>query len=181
MSQYTDLITSEHRQPNFLTIVDRLTIPFDDIEKTVIDLNINTATKYMLDIIGAWVGQPRYIKIPSTFGGVIQLTNDEDYRQVLKLRIALNIWNGTTDRIYSVVTQVFGYNFVWIEDYKDMSHAVVMDVQSFIENQAMLMAAVYEKAKPMGVQLRRFSFANRGSEYIGGANTSTIYVTVYPL
>ncbi len=184
LSDYLALLPSQHAdKPNFVAWLTALLSPLIDEQNInwADEYDIDTAIGVSLDYIGEWVGQSRSLKLPDTFGGTIQLLGDSDYRQVLKIKSALNRWDGTGENIYSAVREVFGYNFVWIEDYQDMSHNVVMDVQQFIENQAMLMAAIYQKAKPVGVRIRKFSFANRGTEFIGGVNTSTIYVTVYPL
>jgi hypothetical protein len=184
LPDYIALLPSQHKdKPNFVAWLTAILSPLIDEQNInwVDEYDIDTATGVSLDYIGEWIGQSRSLKLPDTFGGTIELLTDVDYRQVLKIKSALNRWDGTTENIYNAVREVFGYNFVWIEDKQNMHHNVVMDVQTFIENQAMLMAAIYKKAKPVGVMIDEFSFANRGTEYFGMANSSTIYVTVYPL
>lgn len=184
LPDYLALLPSQHAdKPKFVAWLTAILSPLIDEQNVnwADEYDIDTAVGVSLDYIGEWIGQSRTLKIPDTFGGTINLLSDSDYRQVLKMKSALNRFDGTAENIYNSVRDVFGYNFVWIEDNQDMSHNVVMDVQAFLENQAMLMAAIYQKAKPIGVRINKFSFANRGTEYIGGANNSTIYVTVYPL
>jgi len=175
VSQYTDLITSEHRQPNFLRIVDGLTVPFDDIEKSVIDLNINTATGYMLDIIGAWVGQSRRLTVPLQLtnalyddiinGGwdtgvyfneydaktTISLLDDEDYRFILKMQIAQNGGDGRIETAYNILNNV-GIN-AYIFDAQHM-YCDVLIIRSLTVVQMALISNKRINIIPFGVMVR---------------------------
>jgi hypothetical protein len=147
MNQYTSYITSEHQKPNFLTIVNGLTQPFDDIEQLNINLNINTAVDYMLDILGGWIGQSRYLSVPLQiqpanydtlqYGGwdggfyyneydattTIATLDDVDYRFLLKLKIAQNKFDGRVATAYSILQQL-GVNCL-ILDNQNMSCAFI--------------------------------------------------------
>jgi hypothetical protein len=139
MNQYVGYITSEHQKPNFLAIVNGLTQPFDDIEQLSLDLNINTATGYMLDILGGWIGQSRALQVPiqlqpdnwdtDLYGGwdtgvwfneydaltTISLLDDADYRFLLMLKIAQNHFDGTSATAYKILN-LLGVNAVVIDD-----------------------------------------------------------------
>jgi hypothetical protein len=147
MNQYTGYITSQHQKPKFLAIVNGLTQPQDDIEQLILDLNINTATGKMLDILGGWIGQPRTLKVPLQipttqwdtllYGGwdtgvwfnefdtltTIATLDDDDYRFLLILKIAQNHFDGTAATTYKILN-LLGVKAV-VVDNQNMSCNIV--------------------------------------------------------
>ena len=186
MSQYTDLITSEHQQPNFLNIVDDLTVPFADIEKSVIDLNINTATNYMLDIIGAWVGQSRRLTVPLQltnalyddiiYGGwdtgvyfneydaktIISVLDDEDYRFILKMKITQNGGDGRIITAYNILNNV-GIN-AYIFDAQRMI-VYILIIKSLTVIQKALISQGIVNITPFGVLVQYQQVNNTAAVY----------------
>ena len=82
MTQYTDLITSQHNtRPKFVATVDMLTGSVSSIadllESIPASFDLDTAVGEQLDIIGLWVGQNRYIDgvVPAEFFGFFDTPN----------------------------------------------------------------------------------------------------------
>jgi hypothetical protein len=178
MSQYTSYITSEHQKPKFLAVVNELTQPFDDIEQLSIDLNIDTATGFMLDILGGWIGQSRAIKMPlkiqpanwdtDFYGGWddgvwfdefdtlvgITLLDDDDYRFLLKLKIAQNHFNGTAIDIYTTLS-ILGIKAI-VFDKQNMSCDIVfIGSLSQIQQEAIMQKIV--NIVPFGVLVQYYA------------------------
>jgi hypothetical protein len=175
MNQYTDYITSEHQKPNFMAIVNGITQSFDDIEQLSLDLNINTATGYMLDILGGWIGQSRGLQVPIQLSptqwdtllysgwdtGVwyneydalttISLLDDVDYRFLLILKIAQNHFDGTATTTYNILN-LLGVNAV-VVDNQNMSCAI-----TFIGNLSLIQQAIISQKivnlAPFGVLIQ---------------------------
>jgi hypothetical protein len=175
MNQYTDYITSEHQKPNLLAIVNGLTQPFDDIEQLSLDLNINTATGYMLDILGGWIGQSRALQAPIQlsptqwdtllYGGwdtgvwynefdvltTISLLDDADYRFLLILKIAQNHFDGTAATAYKILN-LFGAPAT-IVDNQDMSCTITFLITLSLIQKALISQKIVNLA-PFGVSVQ---------------------------
>jgi hypothetical protein len=175
MNQYTSYITSEHQKPNFLAIVSGLTQPFDDIEQLSLDLNINTTTDYMLDILGRWIGQSRVMQVPiqllpvewdillyggwdtgvwyDDFASVITIStlDDSDYRFLLILKIAQNNFDGTAATAYKILN-LFGAPAT-ITDNQDMT-CVVNFLGSLNLIQEALISQNLVNLAPFGVSIQ---------------------------
>ncbi|CAM3711630.1 hypothetical protein BS639_17245 [Rouxiella silvae] len=154
MSKYTDLITNYHAgKPKFVSHVDLSTRPLTDVGTAITSLiaafDIDTAVGNQLDIIGLWVGRSRRVSTPITGvyfswdtervgwdqggwqgpydpdDGVIDLS-DEIYRLVLKVKIAINSWNGQNDSIQEFISgMLLGSGLrMAIVDNQDMSISI---------------------------------------------------------
>jgi len=68
MSAYTDLIVSQHRQPNFVATVEAVTGSLagllDLLEEMRRAFDLDTAVGVQLDQVGEWIGRSRRIKTP---------------------------------------------------------------------------------------------------------------------
>lgn len=196
MSKYTSYITSEHQKDKFLAVVAGLTQPFDDIENMSIDMNLNTATGYFLDIIGEWVGHSRYLSAPidvhptnwdtllyggwdtgtwynefDTINKIISL-DDNDYRFLLKLQIAQNLYDGRAESAYEILKSL--KLPVAITDNQDMTcDVVIIGVLTRVQ-EIMLNAGIVNIA-PFGVSstytiypTKLFMFDTPTTSTIGG-------------
>ncbi len=132
---YLKLITSEHRvRPNYTAMVSVTLQPFADLtynESGIpIAFDLDNAVGAQLDIIGQWVGVSRQLTTPltdvyfsldvdglgfdeGTWSSQFQPTtqfvilSDDQYRLLLRARIANNHWDGTTPGAYTIWDTVF--------------------------------------------------------------------------
>lgn len=204
MNQYVSLITSEHQKPNFTAIVNSTTQPFYDIEQLVLDFNINTATGYMLDILGGWIGQSRNLSLPLQvqpanydtllYGGwdsgvyfdeydsrtAITVLSDSDYRFLLLLKIAQNHFDGRAYSAYSILV-LLGITAIII-DGQNMTCSIVFIGQLSMIQQSIISQRIVNLV-PFGV-LVQYQQANNNaaiydqpiSTYAGGWDSGE-YVT----
>jgi hypothetical protein len=135
VSDYTGRITSEHRnKPKFLASVIASVQPLVDVQYACNNMyayyDLDNAVGAQLDTVGLWLGIKRALSVPlpavffswDTLGlgwdqglwlGAFQPTtglsilSDDDYRAVLKMRAALNKWDGSTADLDALVSQTF--------------------------------------------------------------------------
>lgn len=154
MSKYTDLITNYHRgKPLFTQHVDLSTRPLTDVSTSLSTLiaafDIDTATGNQLDILGEWIGRSRTVSEPISgiyfsfdedgIGfdqgvwqgpydpdeGFTQLSDDV-YRFVLKVKIAINQWDGKNDTVTTILDNALagsGLRLV-VVDNQDMTISI---------------------------------------------------------
>lgn len=135
MSQYTDLITSEHAdKPKFVALVDAATSGFADQALAAGTISqafdLDVAIGAQLDVVGQWVGISRYASV--TITGVyfsfdteglgfdqglikgpfdpsegLATMDDETYRLMIRAKIGANHWDGTLPGMQQILAQVF--------------------------------------------------------------------------
>ncbi|HET8689328.1 MAG TPA: DUF2612 domain-containing protein [Methanosarcina sp.] len=172
---YTSYLTSENQQPNFLAIVNNLTIPFTDIQGMNVDLNVNTATGAMLDIIGEWVGISRYLPVPidivllwdntsrtwdsgyiwaneSTSPTGLTRLDDTSYRFVIKFEILKNHYDGTKQTAYNILSTLLSTSSIVIEDTLSMSMNVIIAGATLDTITQALLTGGYLNFAPFGVR-----------------------------
>lgn len=148
---YTSLVTSEHnKRPNFMAMIAvQVQAYVDNINllrsfKALFDLDV--AIGQQLDMLGLWIGASRNIPIPLTgvyfafnttglgfnqgtwFGigdsasGLTTLSDDQ-YRLLLRAKIASNHWDGTVPGAYAIWAIVFQFEpfNILIQDNQDMT------------------------------------------------------------
>lgn len=154
MSQYTDLITSEHAdKPKFVALVDGVTSVIAAQAQTVglmsqaFDLDV--AIGAQLDVLGQWVGISRYASV--TITGVyfsfdteglgfdqglikgpfdpsegLATMDDETYRTMIRAKIGANHWDGTLPSYQQIMAQIFAGTgtLAFAVDNQDMSMSV---------------------------------------------------------
>jgi len=131
MSKYTDLITNYHHgKPLFVDHVNLSTRPLIDTASSLkgflTEFDIDTAVGVQLDILGEWVGRSRvvgepiagvYFELDSDDLGYDQgvwqgpfdpdegftSLSDDVYRTVLKVKIAINQWDGSNESIPDIL------------------------------------------------------------------------------
>lgn len=182
LSTYLDLITSEHAdKPDFIAMVTMSAQPQVDIQTCVGGMlglfDVDYALGQQLDFVGEWVGVTRFLSIPLTgvyfsldtvglgfdegtwlgpfdpIDGLVELA-DEQYRILIRARIANNQWDGTIPGAYKFMEPVFPGNTFFIQDNGDMTMyigvvgAMPLDAVSYA-----LLTEGYLDVKPVGVRI----------------------------
>ncbi|MBK0469027.1 DUF2612 domain-containing protein [Klebsiella aerogenes] len=154
MSKYTDRISNYHAgKQKFFAHVDLSTRPLIDISHTMKEMisafDIDTAVGKQLDILGEWIGRKRRVSTPISGvyfswdteklgwdqgvwqgpfdpdDGFLDLS-DEVYRLVLKVKIAINHWNGQNDTLPDILDSALAGSGIRmaIVDNQDMSISI---------------------------------------------------------
>jgi Protein of unknown function (DUF2612) len=153
ITQYTDLITSEHDQrPKFMAVVEALAGTMVDQQNVLASMpgkfDLDNAEGDQLDTIGIWVGISRNVPVPLTDvyfsfdtdglgfdqgswkgpfdpdNGLTRL-DDGTYRLVIRAKIGANHWDGTLGASKAILDSIFGGGtFVFIQDNQDMSMTI---------------------------------------------------------
>lgn len=85
----------------------------DMLDAYLQDFDLDNAIGKQLDAIGAIVGANR--QLPFAVEGSDGWLNDDDYRLLIRARIASNVWDGTNEGLTHVLRDVFsnyGFSFV---------------------------------------------------------------------
>lgn len=215
--EYLDLITSQYRKkPNFTAMVGAdvaLPIRIQDLLTSMIPIfDVETAVGDQLDIIGEWVGITRNVAIPidnvffswdeTTILGwdsgswrpalapsSITVLPDDNYRILIKAKIAANQWDGTTDGAYAIWDQVFTSITILIQDNQDMTYNLAI-VGGMIDAVTLaLITGGYIPLKPEGVRVASYYIAvddgpvfgwDVDSDLLGGWDESSWVMEVPP-
>ena len=190
---YTALITSEHAdKPLFVATIEALTQAFRDgiIEAATLpaDFDLDTAAGDQLDAVGLWVGIKRQLATPITgvyfeWDGATSLTGwgsgvwqglydpssgltslpDDEYRRLIRAKIAANHWDGTVQHAEEVWDQVFQSDAtaqrVLLQDFQDMSMLVSFVGPPLTAIQQALLIGGYFPLKCAGVRIRNYSLS----------------------
>lgn len=183
MSEYTDLITSQHAdKPKFRALVDVGTQPFSGVIDSARAMSqafdLDVAVGAQLDVLGQWVGLSRYASV--TITGVyfawdtaalgwdqgawkgpfdpsegLAAMDDETYRLMIRAKIGSNHWDGTLPAYQSIMSQVFAGSgtAAFAVDNQDMSMSVYF---SGAQPSALLTGLIKGGAfplKPAGVRI----------------------------
>ena len=85
VTDYTSLVTSEHRKPNFLATITALVQPMVDHQVMLAGVpalfDLDNAVGEQLDVVGAWAGISRYIPnaIPLAYFGIDVTANGQPF------------------------------------------------------------------------------------------------------
>lgn len=186
-ADYVALITNEHAQrakfiATLQATIDPLTRGQAVLRGLNTDFDIDTAVGVQLDILGIWIGISRRVAVPLvgvyfTFDDTIQtgwdsgswqgpfdpdsgLTElpDEDYRILLKAKIAANSWDGSIPGAYSVWESAFNdESFILIQDNQDMSMIIAIVGQPLSAVSQALLTQGYIPLKPAGVRIAYYA------------------------
>ncbi|OYV51320.1 MAG: hypothetical protein B7X10_00805 [Burkholderiales bacterium 21-58-4] len=183
ISGYLALVPSANQKPKFLAVLSAVIQPFADMQSLCSTMpspvfDLDYAVGQQLDMLGEWIGVTRNLEVPLTgvffsldtaglgldegilFGpytpsdGLEQLP-DEQYRLVLRVKIANNHWDGSLEGAYTLLNALFaGKVFTpFIQDLGDMTMSMglaggLVDPVSFA-----LLTQGYLDLKPMGVTM----------------------------
>lgn len=182
---YLDLIASQYAgQPNFRSVITaNVDVPVrvqHILESLIALFDIDTPpVGQQLDIIGQWVGVSRNVAIPisgvfftwdgaPSVGwdyGVWQATGqpsditvlpDDVYLNLILATIAANNWDGTTDGAYAIWDQLFTNFTIIIQDYLDMSYALVIAGGVVDSLTLALITGGYITLRPQGVEISNY-------------------------
>ncbi|MFV0241374.1 MAG: DUF2612 domain-containing protein [Lacrimispora sphenoides] len=154
VSTYLDRTTSEHKtRPYFMALVEARLKPFADLceclETFDAAFDLDTAVGKQLDVIGEYVGVPRLLNFQPVSIDSALLT-DSFYRLLIKARISLNNWDGTTANVKQIWQDLFPEYDIDVIDNQDMSILIhVTGLGSLFENEVIQHG--YINPKPMGV------------------------------
>lgn len=187
LDDYLQLITSEHRdKPLFMAMVEALIQPFLDIQavtlKLIDDFDLDQAVGVQLDAVGIWIGLSRRLATPITgvyfswddtpmtgwesgiwkgdFDPSTGLTSlpDDEYRRLLKAKIAANRWDGTMEGAQEIWSIVFeGQQFIIVQDHQDMTMTLGFVGPPLSAVQQALLTGGYFPLKPGGVRIRAYA------------------------
>ena len=172
LDAYKGLITSQHRgKPKYMSTVEALLKFGEDIYATGVymdeEFDLDIAAGAQEDVLGVLVGASRELGFqPHTQDTAV--LNDEDYRILLKAKVAKNLWKGGIADLQTIWYNLFGEDIVII-DYQDMSIEVeIRNVPSSVVQENILQG--YIVPKPQSVGMNYHLIRELDSQYwIGGA------------
>lgn len=199
--RYTELITSAHNDKRrFVETVElsvsALTQGQDFLGNIPAAFDVDIATGVQLDAVGEWVGCSRFIELPLTdvyfeFDGSDKTgwdsgiwkqifdvetrgtaLDDDTYRRVIKAKIVANHWDGTADKMSTVLHDAFDgkYN-VLVIDGQDMSMTVVIAGDKLTALDQALLVGGHLSMKPVGVRINEMDVAIDGGCVFGWDST----------
>lgn len=188
VTQYLDLASSGFRdKPNFISSLTTVLQPFADslaqIPGVTKSYDVDVAIGNQLDVVGEWVGVGRDLKVPLTGvyfafntpglgfnegiwqgpydpdSGLLRLPDDQ-YRMLIKAKIANNQWDGTSGTAYEIYNPIFnvGGNSFFIQDLGNLT--IALGIYGIIPNQVTLalLTQGYLDIKPAGVRISNYLF-----------------------
>jgi hypothetical protein len=155
--KYKSLLAGEHAaQQRLRRTVDALVAASVDAQDLLADLparfDVDAAVGAQLDVLGAWVGLPRYIFVPTL--GTVTLA-DVDYRVLLLARIAANHWDGSMDTLQVILANLFPGTGLVVSatDLQDMSMYIFVRGGTPTPTQLALLNGGLLIPKPSGVRV----------------------------
>jgi len=177
---YLNLITSEFRdQPKYIAMLTSIFDQFVSVSN-VLDyinkgLDVDSAQGAQLDIIGQYLGQSR--KLSYNITGLTGALNDDDYRFLLKAKIAQLAWDGTNGGIIKLWNELFpGVEFTLV-DNQDMTCDIIISSLSLSSIMIGLIEAGLIIPRPAGVKYE-YSFV---SETLFAYDVDTEYFSGYDI
>lgn len=129
--------------------------------------DIGNASGQNLDIIGDLVGIDRLLPFVPSVGS--REMNDEEYRMMIRLKIARNSWDGRNEPILGIYKEVFQNTNILYKDNQDMTISLTW-VGTFDYRQAEILIASGLVLVPAGVGFN--------VTFIGGDTSMRMYVGV---
>lgn len=188
IDQYTQLITSEHnQQPNYTAMIAATVQPLVDgrnLAATFFQLyDLDLAVGQQLDVLGQWIGISRSVATPISgvffsfdttglgwdqgswlgpfsSGSNLILLSDDQYRLLLRAKIAINQWDGTVPNLYAILAQVFALTQVslLVQDNQDMTMTVIILTGGTVDPVILaLITGGYIVPRPAGVRITGYS------------------------
>jgi len=181
LTDYTDLVTSAHNdKPNFLAVLAAVLQPFVDEINTLESIpemfDLDVAVGDQLSTVGQWIGLGRSLKVPiggiyfsfDTAGsgfdqgvwfdpgdpveGAISL-DDDNYRLMLRAKIAANLWDGSLGDANTRLSALFTGGSVRVIDNFNMTMTVEVTGTAPSVLFSQLVAQGYLQFKPAAVGL----------------------------
>ena len=153
---YLNRIASQHRvQPKYIAwlsvLLDKVQDLIDVAGQIDSAFDVEQAVGIQLDMIGQSVGVSRLLTFEPVYAPSALLT-DEFYRTIIKARISLNQWDGTTAGIHSLWDDIFGGYTMEVVDNQNMTMTIrVYGLTTEFESE--YISHGYAAPKPQGVGL----------------------------
>lgn len=130
VGHYLDLITSEHRdKPKYIAMVTALLQPSDDIFALGItiddEFDVDLAVGKQEDTLGEIVDMDRTLPY-QPISAPSAVMDNENYRNLIRSKIAKNLWRGGVDDLETAWEAIFGTQ-IPIQDNQDMTITVTLD------------------------------------------------------
>lgn len=155
MSSYLDLITSQHKNKlKYMATVEAVLQHSDDIYALAVyldeDFDLDLAEGKQLDVLGDIVGAKRVLNFQPR-GGLSPVLEDPAYRNLIKAKIAQNLWKGGIDDLAATWLTLFGQGII-IEDNQDMTIKVmVIGMDDEITQEMVLEGLIVPKPQSVGI------------------------------
>ena len=152
---YKDLITSQHRgHPNYMDTVTALLRHSEDIFTLGIYLDdyfdLDEATGKQEDVLGVIVGADRTLPFQPD-RGMSPVLDNAAYRNLLKAKIAKNMWKGGVQDLKETWNTLFGTGIV-IQDNQDMTiDVVVIGIDDYATQEMIRNNMIVPKPQSVGV------------------------------
>ena len=204
-SDYLALITSEHRgKPDFEGVVSAAVGPLADAQTVIASLpaafDLDSAVGKQLDAVGEWVGVSRTISIPlvsvwfsigvlhlgvgegiwkgpyDPTTGIVEL-DDDTYRDLIRLKIKVNTWDGLIGSAQSALSAFYGGvsgSLPFIDDGQDMTLTVCISGNRPAMMRFAIFAGRYVEFKPAAVTIRTVVPSSPGPVFGIGVNNAYI-------
>jgi hypothetical protein len=127
--RYLNLITNQHRdKPKYMAMLSVLLQPSEDIFTVGVylddEFDLDNAVGNQQDILGHIVGQERTLPFQPD-KGLSPVLDQYAYRNLLKAKIAKNMWKGRVEDLKTTWLNLFGKPII-IQDNQDMTIDVVV-------------------------------------------------------
>jgi hypothetical protein len=136
LTDYTDLITSEHRdKPKFLALVSlfaQWAVDYRNLMESMPGLfDVDAAIGQQLDFLGQWVGAPRTIVVQSNViypvAAPYEVALDDDtYRRFIEAMIVMNRWDGTPDMLVTAFATFWGATGTYTAELDNQDMSILM-------------------------------------------------------
>ena len=162
LSAYQDLITSEHKgKPRYMATVTALLNHSTDIYALACFLDeyfdLDEANGKQEDILGEIVGASRVLPFQPD-KGLSPVLDDAAYRNLIKAKIAKNLWKGGAEDLAEIWRTLFG-NGILIQDNGDMTiDVVVIGINDQITQNMIQQGMIVPKPQSVGM---KYSFASK--------------------
>lgn len=186
LDAYKGLITSQHRgKPKYMATVESFLQYCEDIYATAVylddEFDLDLAVGVQEDVLGILVGASRELDFQPQTQPTSTL-NDEDYRILLKAKIAKNMWKGGIEDLQTIWRTLFDEGIIII-DNQDMTIEVIIDkAPSNVVREMIARGMIVPKPQSVRINYNFFRTLE-GGFYIGGflnRHTKTVVSPALP-
>ena len=156
ISNYENLVTYRHSlKPKYMAfvrlILSHLLALGATVDSILFAFDLDNAAGVNLDTIGEIVGMNRLLPYVPTSG--TRILTDDEYRMLIRLKIARNAWDGRNERVQEIYRTVFPTLAIEYTDNQDMT--VTLTVKGGVYNrEAEIMTLSGALLVPAGVGYR---------------------------
>ena len=180
VGHYLDLITSEHRdKPKYIAMVTALLQPSDDIFALGLTIDdVDLAVGKQEDTLGEIVDMDRTLPY-QPISAPSAVMDNENYRAMIKAKIAKNMWRGGIEDMEDVWQALFGTRIA-IQDNQDMTITVSLNPYSGMLRENLLHELIIPKPQSVRVKYNADYKINR-SVRVGMAKRMGLTIPIFPL